>query len=934
MAILDYSKDGEKSVSIHFHTQELGPEGQPLYYHTPENAAVIQGHVEFRTVRPTKGSDIVLTFDARAESKWTEHYGQTTVSFHQISRLQEKTWEIKLNRTDSKTIAPGVTRYDFEVQLDHGLPPSIHGKRGWFHYRFKAHLRRDFPHRDMAAKQCVWVYSSSIKASEVQEPKLYKQVWNDILPFNCTLPSDVLYHGQLVPLTVQFEPFLDSCVHRGQELIVLSAAVKLKQYTTLIEKSKLLTKKREEKKVVMNLPVFEDWPQTSQGFTKTIMVELPGARQLAASIESETLIKSHCLKLIMMVRTNVTTEKEAKELRMEMDVKITSPRPEHIKNINAHIMAPPAYQDIESEDDDAMPSDFRRASSSSSGYSRESNGGGDKPSFPQDRKRPVSIPEAASSGGTITFKILVATATSESTYPVFRTFPQVRWLHHKLQTTFVDHVIPPLPEPLSEKLSEDVDQVEQKRVQVERFLQRICLRAEFATSDAVLWFVGTEMTHLDSVDSKRATLGFLRFDNIIKPSYDRGMRMYRPTENVDELGDATMEVLSSKHRLGDGQRIDNRERHQALDEEMQVFGVLTDDMRLSIRRQVRAETFHFMDMVQEYKSMLQGLKDVMNSRTDRLSEYVSATKRVAKKQSQMEQAIQRSAAAPAGDLVDRAKLSLDGANAQLDETREEFKRSQVVVTRELLRYEKDKAKEWQSSVQDYAAKQIMYEKEKLEALERAWDSIRDLRTNAATAEGSPIGGDTSRIRGSSTEQSSRSRSYWPSGLGSPFAPDLDPEQRMAEDTKADVVATNPSGTEFSPDQERLPQNAGTGGSHTSGYNSGYNSGYSSADPDEGVRSDFPSTKLSRSGSGARSKGVDTAPASTVNSRKGSAAGIAAGGTSGIGGSAAVQSSSALAGTDVTTAAEATPKMEVLRAESEDRNKDGYDPLMVRPGFTD
>jgi hypothetical protein len=69
-----------------------------------------------------------------------------------------------------------------------------------------------------------------------------------------------------------------------------------------------------------------------------------------------------------------------------------------------------------------------------------------------------------------------------------------------------------------------------------------------------------------------------------------------------------MEVLSSKYRLGDGQRIDNRERHQALDEEMQLFGVLTDDLRLSSRRQAKTETFQFMDMVQEYRSMLQGLK--------------------------------------------------------------------------------------------------------------------------------------------------------------------------------------------------------------------------------------------------------------------------------------------------------------------------------------
>ncbi|KAF9959131.1 hypothetical protein BGZ72_010260 [Mortierella alpina] len=589
----------------------------------------------------------------------------------------------------------------------------------------------------------------------------------------------------------------------------------------------------------------------------------------------------------------------------------------------------------------------------------------------------ISIPEAASSGGTITFKILVTTATSDSTYPVFRTFPQVRWLHHKLQTAFVDYVVPPLPESLSEKLSEDVDQVEQKRVQIERFLQRVCLRQEFATSEAVLWFVGTEMTHLDSVDSKRATLGFLRFDNIIKPSYDRGMRVYRPTENVEEndqgefqrrqvyllameqsftglldaglrltkereklgdaysqLGDATMEVLSSKHRLGDGQRIDNRERHQALDDEMQVFGVLTDDMRLSIRRQVKAETFQFMDMVQEYKSMLQGLKDVMNLRTDRLSEYVSASKRVTKKQAQVEQAIQKAATAPAADLVDKAKLSLEGANAKLDECREEFKKSQVVVTRELLRYEKDKAKEWQGSVQDYAAKQMMYEKEKLDALERAWDSIRDLRTNA---EGMPSGGDADALRGIGSE---RSRSYWPSGLGSPYAPELERQDRKEDlirvepATRANILQTGP---EVSPEQERLPQNASLGGGHNSGYNSsGYNSGYNSGDQDEGLRVEpgyFPSTKLSRSGSGARSKAADGGPGSTTNSRKGSAAGLAASGNSGAP-PLPLSSGAAGPGEEVADAGEALPKTDVLSAEREGKSMDGYDPLMVRPGFSD
>lgn len=39
MAILDFSKDSDKSITLHFHSSELGPEGQPLYYSTPEEPA-------------------------------------------------------------------------------------------------------------------------------------------------------------------------------------------------------------------------------------------------------------------------------------------------------------------------------------------------------------------------------------------------------------------------------------------------------------------------------------------------------------------------------------------------------------------------------------------------------------------------------------------------------------------------------------------------------------------------------------------------------------------------------------------------------------------------------------------------------------------------------------------------------------------------------
>jgi hypothetical protein len=246
----------------------------------------------------------------------TEQHGKATISFNNLQQLQEKSWEIKLNRANPKTISAGVTRFDFDVQLDSGLPSSIEGSRGWFHYRFKAHIKRSFPHRDMAAKELVWVYSSSLRAGEQHEPKIYKHLWNDILPVTCTLPSDIFYQGQIVPLTVQFEPFLDNSIHHGQELVVVSAFIKMKQYTKLTD-PKGFGKVRNDKKTVFSLPVTEDWPQTSQGFTKNIMVEFPGAKQLACAIETGPVTKKHTLKLIMQVRTNMCSEKEAKELRVE-----------------------------------------------------------------------------------------------------------------------------------------------------------------------------------------------------------------------------------------------------------------------------------------------------------------------------------------------------------------------------------------------------------------------------------------------------------------------------------------------------------------------------------------------------------------------------------------------------------------------------------------
>ncbi|KAF9906970.1 hypothetical protein EC991_011445 [Linnemannia zychae] len=281
------------------------------------------------------------------------------------------------NTSTPKSITPGVTRFEFEVQLDPGLPPTVEGRKGWFHYRFKAFMQRDFPYRNMAVKQLVWVYSSELRADQVEAERemlgISKSViWKDALPVTCSIPSTgFLYQGQVFPLTIQVDPFLENSSLKGMNLIVVSTVIKLKQYT-IVRDPRMLNKARRDKKAVVVLPVMDEWPETNLGFKRVVMVTLPGARELGASIDTVAVTKMHVLKVIMTVRTPLMDESEAKEIRVEMDVRITSPRPEHIKGIAPEYSTlPPPYQANDSDegdenDNEAMPPEFSHSGTSQS----------------------------------------------------------------------------------------------------------------------------------------------------------------------------------------------------------------------------------------------------------------------------------------------------------------------------------------------------------------------------------------------------------------------------------------------------------------------------------------------------------------------------------------------------------------------------------------
>ncbi|KAG0237948.1 hypothetical protein BGW42_008048 [Actinomortierella wolfii] len=166
---------------------------------------------------------------------------------------------------------------------------------------------------------------SSEDPDRIPDPLMDMGIWENCLPYNCSLPSQKVALGSLVPMTIRFDPFLQDSGLYGQELVVVSAIVKLKQYTYLWHKRDTYR----EKKEALTLEVNGEWPSGSHGWERTILVPITPAPSLSPTTFTKPMRKTHKLKLIMKIRTNTQSDKEAKEFRVEMDIIVSAPRPPH-----------------------------------------------------------------------------------------------------------------------------------------------------------------------------------------------------------------------------------------------------------------------------------------------------------------------------------------------------------------------------------------------------------------------------------------------------------------------------------------------------------------------------------------------------------------------------------------------------------------------------
>ncbi|KAK5828712.1 hypothetical protein F5H01DRAFT_8641 [Linnemannia elongata] len=320
------TQDKKKSLQVVILTPFRGPGNLPAIYGTPEEPPKIRGYVELITTEDIKAGDLDLYFRAKSYARWARHYGESTVVYKSKEVLQKNFHQIPIKHEHPGVISPGTIRFDFEEVLNKHTPSSIHGQRNWLNYRFAATLHRGFLQRNMTFKQDVWVFNTCIPSPQsgyLPTPHVFAGVWESHLPFTCSIPNENIQLGKAVPLTIQFRPFVPSSGLVGQELVVVDAIVKMKQYTRLWHKWNV----KNEKKVVVEMPVNQGWATGKDGMQRTIMVNVPFAPRLSCTTITEPVRKTHCLKLIMRLKTASMSDRHAKELRIEMPVHITGPRP-------------------------------------------------------------------------------------------------------------------------------------------------------------------------------------------------------------------------------------------------------------------------------------------------------------------------------------------------------------------------------------------------------------------------------------------------------------------------------------------------------------------------------------------------------------------------------------------------------------------------------
>ncbi|ORZ14409.1 hypothetical protein BCR41DRAFT_86916 [Lobosporangium transversale] len=239
-----------------------------------------------------------------------------------------KHWELDVERPKPGWIGKGSYARLCSVILDPLLPSSSESPFGSMRYYFEARLKGakgfGITRSDWVVAQEVWILNSSLpfyNNISIDNPTAVHGIWRDALKYSISIPSDLLYLGQRVAVTVQLHPFNQGSVYEGDEVQVIYATFTLRELKTF--RAQFVRDVHQTTEKVLNITVNTAWRQSVDGWRKTINLSLPSSPIMSPNMQTKFMDVAHTLAVMIEFRTVKISKIE--KLKAQLDVQITAP---------------------------------------------------------------------------------------------------------------------------------------------------------------------------------------------------------------------------------------------------------------------------------------------------------------------------------------------------------------------------------------------------------------------------------------------------------------------------------------------------------------------------------------------------------------------------------------------------------------------------------
>jgi hypothetical protein len=208
-----------------------------------------------------------------------------------------------MNITPTKSkILPGDYEECFEVSLPSTLPSSSLNEHARISYIVTARLIRKWS-PDVVETKEIWFLTTVLPQPTPRlqpVPSITFGHWRDALPCSIILPSNVLFLGQAVPVTIRLDPFLPTSASAGNPMKFVTARLCLKQYHTLASSNGMHSTFR-YKRNILDYDL-QHWPRHEVlGFQDTVIMRLPMMPELSPTTETNVCSIRHSINLLVAI---------------------------------------------------------------------------------------------------------------------------------------------------------------------------------------------------------------------------------------------------------------------------------------------------------------------------------------------------------------------------------------------------------------------------------------------------------------------------------------------------------------------------------------------------------------------------------------------------------------------------------------------------------